>query len=335
MPQLKWPYKYGIVGLGMCLAVLATTVSPAVAKDTLPPTPGTPAPTNTVIKSQVKWSGSSDGKDAKPIASSDVNWTAPPCWYEPFYTPEEFDAYLMAKYTEAGQNGSDTVYDYYYQIRSEMEAIHYHKGDKGTWWLLVQNDRLPPGSPLCSASPSWQWIGPADPPTGPVITAEMLSKAAYGATKLPSRQVTLSPAAAGQKVNLPTFIKFDDPVDPVWVTAALPAVNLAATVVAVPSALHIDAGTQYADPQSCDYTFAKSGAAYQVDTSGAACNITYRKATTGGGGYTLRARITWTVSWTPTATPQIGAGQRLPDGYSTFDQPVAVQEIQAVGKPTS
>lgn len=334
--QLKWRDRYGIAGLGLCLAILATAVSPAQAKDGVPPPPGTPSPGNTEIKTQVKWSGSSDGKEAKPMVSSDVHWTAPPCWYEPFFSPEEFDAYLLAKYTEAGQSHSGTVYDYYYQIRSDMEAIHYHKGEKGTWWLLVQNDHLPPGSPLCQASPSWQWVGPANPvPTGPAITSEMLSQAAYGATKLPSRTVTLSPAAESQKVNLATYIKFDDPVDPVWVTAQLPALNLAATVVAVPSALHIDAGTQYADPQSCDYTFTKVGAAYQVDTSGAACNITYRKATTGSGGYTLKAQITWKVSWTATATPQIGTGKPMADGYSTSDQPVAVQEIQAVVKPTS
>jgi hypothetical protein len=95
--------------------------------------------------------------------------------------------------------------------------------------------------------------------------------------------------------------------------------------------LRVDAGTSYAQPQTCEYTFADSGGGYSLDSAGAACNITYRKATL-GGTYPLRAEITWHVTWTPTAAPQPDAGQELPTGYSDFQQDVTVEEIQAVNR---
>ncbi|MCZ4101521.1 hypothetical protein C8250_020250 [Streptomyces sp. So13.3] len=330
----------GALASAVAVAALSAATGPAYAGRTIHPKP--PQSSTTVlnkdgeIASRVETTTSPEETGSKPITSSDATWTPPPCWYEPF-TPEEFDALLLAKYYKAGADHSGTVYDYYYQIRSKMEAIHYHKGDKGSWLVLVRNENLPPGSAApCSSTTSWQWTGPGTPPPpGPVITAKMLSDVAYGATKLSSRQVTLSPAAGNQKVNLATYVKFDHPINPVWATAQLKALNLAATVVAVPSALHIDAGTSNADPQSCNYSFTPSGATYQVDSSSAACNITYRKATTGGAPYTFKAQITWNVTWTPTATPQPGVGERMNDGYSTSEQAVAVQEIEAVVKPTS
>jgi enoyl reductase len=277
--------------------------------------------------------GSSDGGDAKPLVSSDAKWTAPPCWYEPYFTPDEFKAYIQAKYDEAGQSGADTVYDYYYQVMQEMEAIHYHDGDDGKWWMLVMNDHMPEGSTAsCPAQVGWQWVDAQNPaPAGNSITPEMLSQVAYGATKLPSRKVKLSPAAANQVVNLATYAKFADPINRVWVTAQLANAGIAATVVAVPDSLRIDAGTDDASPKSCTYDFTKSGNTYQVDTSKADCNITYRKSTS-GGSYTLTSRITWKVTWTATATPDGATAGTLPDGYSDSDQNVQVKEIQTVNR---
>ncbi|MGP3928017.1 hypothetical protein [Streptomyces sp. 8N616] len=287
----------------------------------------------TEITTRVQVTGSSDGGDAKPLVSSDTNWTAPPCWYEPFFSPDEFKAYIKAKYEEAGKGGADTVYDYYNQVMSEMNEIDYHKGDDGKWWMLVQNDHLPPGQAMvqCPATESWRWVGPADPaPDGLAITPKMLSDIAYGATKLPSRKVTLSPAADKQKVNLATYVKFDNGIDRVWVTAELPNANLAATVVAVPVSLRVEAGTQYAEPQSCTYDFAKPGDSFQVDSSEADCNVTYRKATN-DGSYPLKAQITWKVTWTATGGPD-GPTEpdALPDGYSISEQDVQVQEVQTI-----
>ena len=163
-----------------------------------------------------------------------------------------------------------------------------------------------------------------------MISPAVLAKAAYGQMTLPTKGVTLSPVPQNQKVNLATYVSFRQALTPVSVTAQLDAV--VATVVAVPSSLHVDAGTSYAQPASCDYTFADSGGGYTVNSADADCNITYRKATAAGSTYPLRVEITWRVTWTPTATPQPGAGQQLPTGYSDSDQPVTVQEIQAVNR---
>jgi enoyl reductase len=161
----------------------------------------------------------------------------------------------------------------------------------------------------------------------------MLSKVAYGATQLPTRTVALSPAAANQKVNLATYVTFADALPRVFVTAQVPNPPVAATVVAEPYSLHIDAGTSYADPQTCDYRFEQVGDTYNIDTAGAACNVTYRRATAAGASYTLKAQITWRVHWTPSANPDgPPADPAMPDGYTTSPQQVAVQEIQTVNR---
>lgn len=329
--------RRGALVSGLLLTVLSLTAPPATAGNSKTPTPSTtPESTGTLLKSRVAVTGSKENGGSKSIVSSDATWVAPPCWYEPFYSPDELEAHYKAEYDAAAKDGAGTVTNYYNFEMSEKNAVKYHRGDDGKWWGLVQNEFLGSGQVGdCGFSQSFLWVGPATPsPPGATITAKMLSDVAYGATKLPSHEVTLSPAAASQKVNLATYVKFDDPVEPVWVTAQLQALNIAATVVAVPSALHVDAGTANASPQSCDYPFVQVGAAYQVDSSGAGCNITYRKATTGSGPYTLKAQITWEVTWTPTATPQPGQGEHMNDGYSPSEQDVVVQEIQAVGRPT-
>ncbi|MDF9813830.1 hypothetical protein [Streptomyces sp. SPB162] len=323
---------------GLLLTVFGLANPPAMAGNSKNPTPSTtPKSTGTTLESRVAVTGSKVGGRSKPLVSSNVDWVAPPCWYEPFYSPDELEAHFKEEYDAAAKKGSGTVTNYYNFEMSEKNAVKYHRGDDGKWWGLVQNKYLASDQVGdCNFNQSFLWVGPATPPPpGATITPKMLSDVAYGATKLPSHDVTLRPAASSQKVNLATYVKFDDPVEPVWVTAQLPALNIAATVVAVPSALHVDAGTPYASPQSCDYPFTKVGAAYQVDSSGAGCNITYRKATAGTGPYSLKAQITWTVTWTPTATPQPGQGTALPDGYSPSQQDVVVQEIQAVGRPTT
>ncbi|MBD0740046.1 hypothetical protein BGM09_11605 [Streptomyces sp. CBMA29] len=103
-------------------------------------------------------------------------------------------------------------------------------------------------------------------------------------------------------------------------------------MVAEPYALHVDAGTSHAEPQSCDYLFKRNGDQYNIDTEGAGCNIVYRKATAAGGAYTLQAQITWKVHWTATADPNGPVAGPMDDGYTTSPQDVTVQEIQAVNR---
>lgn len=275
--------------------------------------------------------GTSDGDGSAPAKSSDASFTPPVCWYTSF-TPEEFHAELDRRYNAAGKEGAETVSDFYNGVESDLNTIKYHQGDKGSWWVLTWDDSAlnEPGA-SCPYDTGWMWEPPAKQPKG-AITPEVLAQAAYGQMKLPTKGVELSPNPANQKVNLPVYVSFKQADAQVSVTAQVTEPNgqtVAATVVAQPYSLHVDAGTQYASPESCDYTFSGSGSGASLDTSGAACNITYTKAS--AGTYTFTADMTWQVWWTPTADVQPD-GTAMPDGLSEFPQPVTVEEIQAVNR---
>lgn len=275
--------------------------------------------------------GTSDGDGAAPVTSSDANFSPPVCWYTSF-TPDQFHAEIDRRYDEAGQEGAGTVSDYYNQVQSDMSDIKYHKGDKGSWWVLTWDDNAlnEPGA-TCPYNTGWIWEPPADPPEG-AISPQVLAQAAYGQLKLPTKGVELSPKPGNQKVNLPTYVDFKEADAQVSVTAQLTEPNgdtVAATVVAQPYSLHVEAGTRYASPESCDYRLGQSGEGASLDSSGAACNITYTKAS--AGTYTFTAAMTWRVSWTPTAEVRPD-GTPLPDGRSDSDQPVTVEEIQTVNR---
>ncbi|MEK8170803.1 hypothetical protein NKH77_18255 [Streptomyces sp. M19] len=179
------------------------------------------------------------------------------------------------------------------------------------------------------------WIGPADPSArDPVIDPEILAGLAYNRTKLPAPPVRLSPAADKQVVNLETYVSFAQGLDRVWVTASLnyPGIDIAATTVATPTALHIDAGTSSAQPSSCTYDLVRKDGGYGVDSEGADCNITYRRSS-GDSAYGLKASITWKVIWTASADPDGPAQQpALPDGETTVEQDVSVREVQSVNR---
>ncbi len=275
--------------------------------------------------------GNGEGDGSTPVTSSDANFSPPVCWYTSF-TPDEFKDEIDRRYIAAGQEGAGTVYTYYNEVQSDMNDIKYHKGDDGSWWVLTWDDNAlnEPGA-TCPYSTGWMWEPPADPPQG-AISPEVLAKAAYGQLKLPTKGVKLSPQPGNQKVNLPTYVDFKETDAQVSVTAQLTEPNgdaVAATVVAQPYSLHVEAGTQYASPQSCDYRFSQSGTGASLDTSGASCNVTYTKASS--GNYTFTAAMTWKVWWTPTADVQ-PAGTALPDGMSQSEQPVTVEEIQTVNR---
>ena len=275
--------------------------------------------------------GNADGDGSTPAKSSDVNFTPPSCWYTSF-TPDQFKAEIDRRYISAGQERADTVYNYYNQVQSQMNEIKYHQGDDGSWWVLTWDEsQIDNPNALCPYDTGWMWEPPATPPKG-AISPQVLAQAAYGQMKLPTKGVELSPKSENQKVNLPTYVNFKQADAQVSVTAQLTepnGTNVAATVVAQPYSLHVDAGTQFASPGSCDYTFTRSGTGSSLDTSGAACNITYTKAS--AGTYPFTAEMTWRVWWTPTADVQ-PAGTGMPDGFSEFPEPVTVQEIQSVNR---
>ncbi|MFJ2818348.1 hypothetical protein [Streptomyces sp. NPDC087294] len=259
--------------------------------------------------------------------SSKASWKPPVCWYEPMYTAKEYEEFIKSAYNGAGEPAAS------YAKKREKEK--FHNGDKGLWWQVkFRDDDYSTACPV--TTDNWEiWVPPADPSPDPhQLTPETLSQLAYNATKLPTPPVVLSPGANRLVVNLGTRVKLDGDFDRVWTTASLDykGVRLAATTVATPVALKVDAGTADADPQSCTYDLVKGGKGYTVDSAGADCDITYRRSS-GGGTYPFKASITWKVTWTDSADPDGPARQpALPDGLSTTQQDVTVKEIQAVNR---
>ncbi|MBY8879313.1 hypothetical protein [Actinacidiphila acidipaludis] len=145
----------------------------------------------------------------------------------------------------------------------------------------------------------------------------------------------LRPPPENQLVNLATEIAFRLRLKRVTVTAGLDdaalGVHVAATTVAEPYALRVDAGTPEADPGTCTYPLAEEGGTFRLDTHGGPCNITYRRASP-PGGYTLTASIVWKVHWTPSVNPDgpAAADPALPDGASSASTPVTVRESEAL-----
>ncbi|NGO72641.1 hypothetical protein [Streptomyces boncukensis] len=75
--------------------------------------------------------------------------------------------------------------------------------------------------------------------------------------------------------------RFSKVLDHVWVIGGIDeaGVDLAATTVATPTRLRLEAGTDDARPASCTYDLTGRSRTYAVDTKKADCNITYRRAT--------------------------------------------------------
>lgn len=292
-----------------------------------PPPGKTPDPST--ISTQVQYKFGYHGSGTR-MTSSRVTWSPPACWYEPTYTPDQMEKYLhdnyMAEHIAQEVLGQDG-----------QPGINYHTGEKGSWWKLTIPDEG--RADQCQAEHSWLWVTPTTPstPKQPVIDPKTLAGLAYNQTTLPAPPVELRPDAANQLVNLDTELTFGSALKRVWTTAELdnPAlgVDVAATTVAVPVRLRVDAGTDEADPRTCTYDLTAKGGTYGVDTRHDACNVTYRKASP-AGGYPLTASIVWKVTWTPSSNPDgpPEAVPPLPNGESTTSVPVTVRENEAVNR---
>lgn len=325
----------GVVAVASLAAVLGA-VSPAYAGDGSTydgqegQTEENPGGTsqNGGIGAHIRLSRSAQNTDSgKPVTSSNANWSPPVCWYEPAYSPAEYEKFIKDAYGGAQKPAKD------YADKREKEK--YHKGDKGLWWKVAfRNDDYNEACPI--TTDNWEiWVPPADPRPDPnKLTPEILSELAYNSTKLPAPPVELRPGPERLIVNLGTEVKFEGDLDRVWTTASIDykGVTMAATTVATPVRLKVEAGTADADPRSCGYDLAKTKGGYQVDSEDAACNVTYQR-TSGKGTFPFKASLTWKVTWTDSADPDGPAQQPgLPDGMSTYEQDVTVKEIQAINR---
>ncbi|MFJ2608868.1 hypothetical protein ACIO13_28395 [Streptomyces sp. NPDC087425] len=209
--------------------------------------------------------------------------------------------------------------------------------DEGSWWVMVQdNSRLKEEAAWnCNELPFWVKNG--DTPTVKnAVTPQILAELAYNQVQLPTTKVSLAPANT-TKVNLPTWAWLDGAkFKEVSVTAALNAagVNIQATTTAKPVSLKLEPGTADAEtyPASAECAINDDGSIGEQYTKGNGgrtppCGVKYLRSS-GNGTFSLRATITWDITWTGTG----GAGGDLPDATFGSDQAVTVQEIQAVNR---
>lgn len=269
------------------------------------------------------------------------NWVPPACWYEPsFFTPTFLRiAYLLPVFGDLVPliTGGDTGTN-----------GDFHDGQKGHWWGFVYNPSMPVADAQAqcqlTGGPILEWVPDAVPVPREAVTAWKMAAAAAKVIPVNPPTLSLQPEPGNQVVNLPTSVSFTNPLPRAWVTATL-NVNgfaLAATSIATPASLTVNAGTSDASPSSCTYSLTPKGGDYQVDPSSARCSdgssgtnagIVYRRRTPAGVTYPLTATVTWNVTWTdtaspdspPQATPALG-----PMTLTTPPIPVAVKEIESV-----
>jgi hypothetical protein len=287
------------------------------------------------------------------MASSDVSWTPPPCWYAPYLGAKDFKKKMSknidGQLSTPGMGGTAGAalgelqrhYEdgYGWTDTPGYKDYNVEKDGKGMFWAAVENPSEPDilKRSSCNDIPFWVDNGEAPPARyKEALTPEILAALAYQHIELPDTKVTLAPKAV-TKVNLPTWAWLDKAVfDEVKATAAVnvPGFNIQATTTAKPMSLKLEPGTSDAEtyPASGECTINSDDSIGEPYAKGRAgqtppCGLKYLRSS-GDGTFKLKATITWQVSWTGTG----GAGGNLPNGTFGTTQDVTVQEIQAVNR---
>ncbi|MCX4558711.1 hypothetical protein OHA02_21265 [Streptomyces phaeochromogenes] len=302
---------------------------------------------------RIQYSGAVAKGGSGNVASSDVNWTPPPCWYAPYLGAKDFkkkmskdiasakDAPGMTGHAGAAIGEMERHYedDYGWTDTPGYKDYNVEKDGEGMFWAGVENPDEPDylKRKSCTDLPFWVENGEAPPPQyEEAITPEMLAALAYQHMELPDTEVTLAPEAI-TKVNLPTWAWLDDAAfDEVQATAAInvPGFNIEATTTATPKSLTLDPGTEDATTipanGECPIVDGRIGEPYAKGRADETppCGIVYGRSSN-GGTFPLKASLTWEISWT-------GTGQAgpvgLPDGTIEAVQDITVQEAQAVNR---
>ncbi|MET9253180.1 hypothetical protein [Streptomyces sp. NPDC003717] len=287
------------------------------------------------------------------VTSTDVNWSASPCWYAPYLGAKDFKKEMskklgdaantpgMAGHAGAAINETQRHYEdgYGWTDTPGYKDYNVDKDGEGMFWAGVENPDEPDvlKRSSCTDLPFWVPNGEAPPPRyAQAITPKILADLAYQHMQLPDTEVSLAPRQA-TKVNLPTWAWLDKAVfDEIRATATItaPGFALSATTTARPTSLKLEPGTPDAEthPASGACTINADDSIGEPYARGKAdrtppCGITYLRSS-GAGTFPLRATITWDITWTGTG----GAGGDQPDGMFGTTRAVTVQEIQSVNR---
>lgn len=293
------------------------------------------------IASQVTFNTSKNGTGESTGALTPVgDYDPPACWYEPKWTPAEYEKEFKRRWNVGHFSGAAEAYaaeKSRYIEGDPYKEFNKEKAGEGMFWGTVYDwDRLEGDDYLaCGQADFWVDNGD-DPPVEGAIDTETLAMLAYNQLKVPDTEVTLAPDET-TKVNLPTWTWLDKAdFHEVSVTASLAVGgwNLSATTTAKPVSLKLEPGTADATtfPASGECTIDADGSIGEPYAKGKSeqtppCGITYLRSS-GEGTFKLQATITWEIAWTGTD----GAGGDLPDGTFGDDQAVTVQEIQSINR---
>ncbi|MCF3124636.1 hypothetical protein IPZ68_33760 [Streptomyces arenae] len=280
---------------------------------------------------------SKNGSGAKTGAIAPTgNYSPPPCWYGPTYTPAQFKKEREAVWAvDSTGHEWDMAQRKRYVEGEPYKDFNMDKAGKGYWWTSFPNKSYPPGWDKCTKETFWVDEGDPPPADAPeAIDPEILAKLAYAEIRVPGTKVSLAPEAE-TKVNLPTWAWLDGAeFKPVSVTASVPVLHIEATTTAEPVSLKIDPGTSDAETYPadgvCEIVDGRIGAPYAKGKSKETppCGVKYLRSS-GKGSFPLRATVTWKIHWTGTG---VNGEQLLPDGEFGAEQDVVVQEIQAINR---
>ncbi|WEH29535.1 hypothetical protein [Streptomyces sp. AM 3-1-1] len=283
-------------------------------------------------------SGGGGGNKVAPLTAAG-NWTPPPCYYAPKYTPQELEDTLVPIWqAESTGHEWDLSQKKKYQDGEPYKDFNKDKAGKGFWWAsyVTPGFEGDPGSLACDQEIFW--VDKGDPPPANIpqaITPEILAQLAYGEIRVPGTEVELAPGGES-KVNLPTWVWLEKAkFTPVSVTARVDALGVEATTTAEPVSLRIEPGTADARtlPASGTCPIRDDGSIGEPYAPGKAdrtppCGVTYLRSSR-EGSFPLRATVTWKVHWTGTG---VNGEQPLPEGSFGAEQDVVVREVQSVNR---
>jgi enoyl reductase len=279
------------------LTALAGAVSPAAAA--VAPDPGSGGYPSTTPSS----SGNTRGIAIRGLRlSGDVgspdtsHWEGPACWRVPWMSGAEYANRVERVQNHTGEKGEN--------VRLPPEVAQ-HEDEEGNWYRPASNGTSDGAACASALNPPVVWVGEGDPPPPQGITPAILAQIARAYLDLPAPNISLNPQPPRRSyVGMGTWVWAQPVQQQLAVTAALPELDMAATVTAVRRDLVVDPGT--ADPgryrmHPCTGLGKPfpAGASRRAAEQDPPCGVTYLRSSSDQPAkeYTLTAQLTWGVNW--------------------------------------